>query len=68
LRAAKKSDDKLEIDKLKAELKSVKLDAELAKLNMTFDRGLDLENRIIYIFDEIDPDMAANVIMGLSHL
>jgi ATP-dependent Clp endopeptidase proteolytic subunit ClpP len=68
LQAAKKSEDQLEIDKLKAELKAAKLDAELSKLNMTFDKGLDLDNRIIYIFDDIDEGVAETVIMSLSHL
>jgi ATP-dependent Clp protease protease subunit len=45
-----------------------KTELELAKLNMTFDRGLDIDNRIIYIFDDIDENMAENVIMSLSHL
>ncbi len=45
-----------------------KVDTELAKLNMMFDRGLDLDNRFIYIFDEIDARMAENVVMSLSHL
>jgi ATP-dependent Clp endopeptidase proteolytic subunit ClpP len=45
-----------------------KVDNELAKLNMTFDRGLDLDNRIIYIFDDIDETMAENVVMSLQHL
>lgn len=45
-----------------------KVDTELAKLNLTFDRGLDLDNRIIYIFDDIDEDMAENVVMSLSYL
>ena len=45
-----------------------KTEEELAKLTLTFDRGLDLDNRIIYIFDEIDEDMSENVIMSLSHL
>jgi ATP-dependent Clp protease protease subunit len=33
-----------------------------------FDRGLDIDNRVIYVFDDIDEDMAENVIMSLSHL
>jgi ATP-dependent Clp protease protease subunit len=41
---------------------------KLAKLNMTFDRGLDIDNRVIYVFDDIDEDMAENVIMSLSYL
>jgi ATP-dependent Clp protease protease subunit len=45
-----------------------KVELELAKLNMTFDRGLDLDNRVIYVFDDIDEDMAENVIMSLSYL
>ncbi len=45
-----------------------KVDTELAKLNMTFDRGVDLDNRIIYIFGEINDSMAENVIMSLQHL
>jgi ATP-dependent Clp protease protease subunit len=45
-----------------------KLELELAKLNMTFDRGLDIDNRIIYIFDDIDESMAENVVMSLQHL
>jgi ATP-dependent Clp protease protease subunit len=51
-----------------AKLSVSKVEAELAKLNMTFDRGLDLDNRIIYIFDDIDETMAENVIVSLSHL
>jgi ATP-dependent Clp protease protease subunit len=43
-------------------------DIKLLKLNMTFDRGLDIDNRVIYIFDDIDGDMAENVIMSLSYL
>ncbi len=37
-------------------------------LNMTFDRGLDIIDRIIYIFDDIDETMAENVVQGLSYL
>ena len=37
-------------------------------LNMTFDRGLDIVDRIIYIFDDIDEVMAENVVQGLSFL
>lgn len=43
-----------------------KTDLEL--LNITFDRGLDIVNRIIYIFDEIDETMSENVVMGLQFL
>ncbi len=37
-------------------------------LNITFDRGLDIDDRIIYIFDDIDETMAEHVVVGLSHL
>lgn len=46
--------------------KFTKTDLEL--LNMTFDRGVDVVDRILYIFDDIDGDMAENIVMGLSHL
>jgi ATP-dependent Clp protease protease subunit len=45
-----------------------KIEIELAKLSMTFDRGLDIDNRIIYIFDEIDEGMSEDVIKSLSYL
>ncbi len=47
---------------------AVKADTELLKLNLTFDRGLDVEGRRIYIFDVIDAVMASNVVMGLEYL
>ncbi len=46
--------------------KITKTDLEL--LNITFDRGLDIVDRIIYIFDDIDETMAENVVMGLQFL
>ncbi|KKK73715.1 hypothetical protein LCGC14_2891040, partial [marine sediment metagenome] len=46
--------------------KITKTDLDL--LNMTFDRGLDIVDRIIYIFDDIDETMAENVVQGLSYL
>ena len=46
--------------------KFTKTDLEL--LTITFDRGLDIVDRIIYIFDDIDETMAENVVMGLSFL
>jgi ATP-dependent Clp protease protease subunit len=54
----------------KAEIEGAKHAEEikLAKLNMTFDRGLDIDNRVIYVFDDISGDMAENVIMSLSYL
>jgi ATP-dependent Clp protease protease subunit len=45
-----------------------KIETELAKLTMTFDRGLDIDNRIIYIFNEIDDGMSEDVIKSLSYL
>jgi ATP-dependent Clp protease protease subunit len=51
-----------------AKLDMAKGEVEIAKLNMTFDRGLDIDSRILYIFDDIDESMAENIIMGLSHL
>jgi ATP-dependent Clp protease protease subunit len=66
--AAKKTDAQLEIERLKVELKAAKLDTEITKMNLTFDRGIDIDNRIIYIFDDIDEDMAERVVMSLSHL
>ena len=45
-----------------------KVELELAKLNITFDRGLDIDSRILYLFDDIDGDSAENFIMGLSYL
>lgn len=46
--------------------KITKTDLEL--LNITFDRGLDIVDRIIYIFDDIDENMAEHVVKGLSFL
>jgi ATP-dependent protease ClpP protease subunit len=46
----------------------VKGDTELAKLNMMFDRGLDIDGRTIYIFGEINDGLAEDVIMSLNHL
>jgi ATP-dependent Clp protease protease subunit len=46
--------------------KITKTDLEL--LNITFDRGLDIIDRIIYIFDDIDEVMAEHVVKGLSFL
>ncbi len=45
-----------------------KVDTELAKLAITFDRGLDIDNRIIYIFDDIDEGMSEDVIKSLHYL
>ncbi len=45
-----------------------KAETELLKLNMVFDRGLDIDNRVIYIFDDIDENVSANVIMSLAYL
>ena len=44
------------------------VETELLKLNITFDRGLDIDNRIIYVFDDIDDESAEHVIKGLSFL
>ena len=46
--------------------KITKTDLEL--FNITFDTGVDIVDRIIYIFDDIDEEMASNVVMGLSFL
>ena len=46
--------------------KITKTDLEL--LNITFDRGLDIIDRIIYIFDDIDENMAEHVVKGLAFL
>ena len=46
--------------------KITKTDLEL--LNITFDRGLDIVDRIIYIVDDIDEIMAEHVVKGLSFL
>ena len=41
---------------------------DLDLLNITFDRGLDIVSRTIYIFDDIDETMSENVVMGLAFL
>jgi ATP-dependent Clp endopeptidase proteolytic subunit ClpP len=40
----------------------------LIKLNVTFDRGLDIDGRTLYIFDGIDENMSENIVMGLNFL
>ena len=35
---------------------------------MTFDRGVDIVDRILYIFDDIDENVSENIVMGLRHL
>jgi ATP-dependent Clp endopeptidase proteolytic subunit ClpP len=47
---------------------TVRTDAELTKLNITFDRGLDIDGRTIYIFGDIDENCAENVIKSLQFL
>lgn len=41
---------------------------DLDLLNISFDRGLDIVDRIIYIFDDIDETMSEHVVQGLSFL
>ena len=47
---------------------ATKAESELVKLNITFDRGLDIDGRIIYIFGEIDENTAEYVIKSLNFL
>jgi ATP-dependent Clp protease protease subunit len=47
---------------------TVKQDSELTKLLITFDRGLDIDNRKIYLFGDIDGDVAESVIKSLDFL
>lgn len=47
---------------------ATRADIELAKLTMTFERGLDIDNRTIYIFDEIDDDLSEDVVKSLAYL
>lgn len=47
---------------------TVKADVALTKLNITFDRGLDIDGRTIYIFDELDEHLAENVVKSLQFL
>lgn len=47
---------------------ATKADIELAKLNITFDRGLDIDGRVIYIFGDLDDNQAEHVIKGLQFL
>lgn len=41
---------------------------DLEQLNLCYERGLDISRRIIYIFDDIDSNMAEHVIKGLQFL
>ena len=45
-----------------------KAEIELSKLHVIFERGLDIDGRILYLFGDIDETMAENIIMGLSYL
>lgn len=40
----------------------------LLKLNIMYDRGLDIDARTLYIFDGIDENMAESIVMGLNFL
>jgi ATP-dependent Clp endopeptidase proteolytic subunit ClpP len=51
-----------------AKLDMARAEAELVKLNMVFDRGLDIDNRTIYLFGEIDENLSEHVIKSLSFL
>jgi ATP-dependent Clp protease protease subunit len=57
---------KAETDQAKLEI--ARVEADIIKLNITYDRGLDIDNRIIYIFNDIDESMAESVVMSLSYL
>ena len=47
---------------------ATKAESELTKLNIAFDRGLDIDGRIIYIFGDIDESTAECVIKSLQFL